>query len=200
MRPSLLRLAAVVFMNLLTGLCAAQSDEGASLAELQRMSARFAPTPLVVDTSALSSGDRKALVKLIEAARIVDELYLDQVWSGNAAEQARLRADHSPLGRARLHYFWFSKGPWSELDGFKAFVPGVPARKPPGAGFYPEDMAAADFEAWVAKLSAAGAEPAKGFYSVIRAAQVCAAPKCYQSGPYGEADGEPRARTGALLP
>ncbi len=95
MRPSLLRLAAVVFMNLLTGLCAAQSDEGASLAELQRMSARFAPTPLVVDTSALSSGDRKALVKLIEAARIVDELYLDQVWSGNAAEQARLRADHS---------------------------------------------------------------------------------------------------------
>ncbi|HMI37118.1 MAG TPA: hypothetical protein VK505_05785 [Steroidobacteraceae bacterium] len=194
-----MRLAAVALTGILTGIAAAQSDPGASLAELRRMSARFVPTPLVVDTSALTSGDRKALVKLIEAARFIDELYLDQVWSGNAAEYERLRADHSPLGRARLHYFWFSKGPWSELDEFKAFVPGVPARKPPGAGFYPEDMTAADFEAWVARLSPAEAEQAKGFYSVIRAAQDCAAPKCYQSVPYSEAYREPLARIGALL-
>jgi len=199
MRPLLMRLAAVALTGILTGIAAAQSDPGASLAELRRMSARFVPTPLVVDTSALTSGDRKALVKLIEAARFIDELYLDQVWSGNAAEYERLRADHSPLGRARLHYFWFSKGPWSELDEFKAFVPGVPARKPPGAGFYPEDMTAADFEAWVARLSPAEAEQAKGFYSVIRAAQDCAAPKCYQSVPYSEAYREPLARIGALL-
>jgi len=199
MRPLLMRLAALALTGLLTGIAAAQSDPGASLAELRRMSARFVPTPLVVDTNALTSGDRKALVKLIEAARIVDEVYLDQVWSGNAAEYERLRADDSPLGRARLHYFWFSKGPWSELDGFKAFVPGVPARKPLGAGFYPVDMTAADFEAWVARLSAAEAEQAKGFYSVVRAATDCAAPKCYQSVPYSEAYREPLARIGALL-
>jgi len=199
MRPSLLRLAAVVLMNLLAGLGAAQSDEGASLAELQRMSARFAPTPLVVDTSALSSGDRKALVKLIEAARIVDELYLDQVWSGNAAEQARLRADHSPLGRARLHYFWFEKGPWSQLDDFKAFVPGVPGRKPLGAAFYPEGMTTADFEAWVATLPTAEAEQAKGFYSVIRPGKGCATARCFQSVPYSEAYQAPLRRIGARL-
>src|SRR5258707_9405183 len=169
MPPSLLCLAALALTSMLPGIASAQADSGASLAQLRQMSARFVRTPLVVDTSRLTRGDRKALAKLIEAARIVDDLYLEQVWSGNAAAYARLRADHSPLGRARLHYFWVNKGPWSELDGFKAFVPGVPARKPPGAGFYPEDMAAADFEAWVAKLSAAEAEPAKGFYSVIRA-------------------------------
>jgi len=199
MRPSLMRLAALALTSLLPGIVAAQSDAGASLAELRRMSARFAPTPLVVDTSALSNGDRKALVKLIEAARIVDELYLEQVWSGNAAEHERLRADHSPLGRARLHYFWLDKGPWSQLDDFKAFVPGVPARKPPGAAFYPEDMTAADFEAWVARLSPAEAEQAKGFYSVIRSGKDCGTARCFQTVPYSEAYQEPLRRIGALL-
>jgi hypothetical protein len=199
MRPSLLHLTAVVLTSILPGIVAAQADTGASLAELRRMSARFAPTPLVVDTSALASGDRQALVKLIEAARIVDELYLDQVWSGNAAEYARLRADDSPLGRARLHYFWFGKGPWSELDGFKAFLPSVPARKPLGAAFYPEDMTTADFDAWVATRSPAEAEQAKGFYSVIRLGKDCATVRCYRSVPYSEAYRDPLSQIGALL-
>lgn len=199
MRPSFLQLAALALTSIVPGIVTAQADAGASLADLRRMSARFAPTPLVVDTSALSSADRKALVKLIEAARIVDELYLDQVWSGNAAEYTRLRADQSPLGRARLHYFWFSKGPWAELDGFKAFVPGVPARKPLGAAFYPEGMTSADFDAWVATLSPAAAEQAKGFYSVIRPATGCATARCYQSVPYSEAYKDRLGRIGALL-
>jgi hypothetical protein len=199
MRSSLLHLTAVVLTSILPGIVAAQADTGASLAELGRMSARFAPTPLVVDTSALASGDRRALVNLIEAARIVDELYLDQVWSGNAAEYARLRADQSPLGRARLHYFWFDKGPWSQLDEFKAFVPGVPARKPLGAAFYPEHMTTADFDAWVATLSPAEAEQAKGFYSVIRLGKDCATARCYRSVPYSEAYRDPLSRIGALL-
>ncbi|HLQ12779.1 MAG TPA: hypothetical protein VK130_05985 [Steroidobacteraceae bacterium] len=199
MRPSILRLAALALTIILPGISLAQTDTGASLAELRRMSARFALTPLVVNTSALSSGDRKALVKLIEAARIIDELYLDQVWRGNAAEQARLLADHSPLGRARLHYFLFDKGPWSQLDDFKAFVPGVPGRKPLGAAFYPEDMSAADFEAWVATLPAAEAEQAKGFYSVIRPGKGCATARCFQSVPYSEAYQDRLSRIGTRL-
>ena len=39
-------------------------------AQLEKMAARFAHTPLRVDTSKLSLGDQKALVKLIEAARL----------------------------------------------------------------------------------------------------------------------------------
>ena len=199
MPRSFVHLAVLALTGFLPGLVFAQADTGASLAELRRMSARFVRTPLVVDTSALTGGDRKALVKLIEAARIVDDLYLDQVWSGNAAEYERLRADHSPLGRARLHYFWVNKGPWSRLDGETAFVPGVPRRKPLGAAFYPEDMTAADFEAWVATLPPPEAEQAKGFYGVIRAGKECAAPKCYHSVPYSEAYQDKLDRIGALL-
>src|SRR5262249_11327429 len=51
-------------------------------AELSRMAARFAPTPLTVDTSSLSAGDKQALVKLIQAARAVNTIFMRQLWSG----------------------------------------------------------------------------------------------------------------------
>jgi hypothetical protein len=137
-------------------------------AELQRMSARFAPTAMPVDISALSAGDRRALVKLIAAARILNDLILEQRWSGNLAEYAKLRQDPSPLGKARLHYFWLNKGPWSEIDDHRAFVPDVPAKNPPGGNFYPEDMTKAEFEKWVTTLPQAQREAAIGFFTVIR--------------------------------
>lgn len=132
------------------------------------MAERFAPTPLEVDTSALSAGDMRALVKLIQSARVVNHLFMQQLWSGNLALYQKLQQDRSALGQARWHYFWINKGPWSEIDEHKAFLPGVPAKKPAGANFYPEDMTKEEFEAWVSKLSPEAREQAEGFFSVIR--------------------------------
>ena len=138
------------------------------LAQLEKMTSRFAPTPLRVDTSKLTSGDREALVKLIEAARLLNDIYMRHLWEGNEALYARLKKDTTPLGKARLHYFWINKGPWSDLDDYKAFLPGVPARKLLGADFYPEDMSKEEFETWVGSLSPAEQEQAKSFFTVIR--------------------------------
>jgi hypothetical protein len=138
------------------------------LAELQQMSSRFAPTPLRVDTSKLSNGDRQALVKLIDAARILNFVFMRQYWRGDMALYDQLQKDATPLGKARFHYFWLNKGPWSNLDANQAFLPGVPATKPKGANFYPEDMTAEDFEHWVSSLSKDDQELAKGFFTVIR--------------------------------
>ena len=137
-------------------------------AELNRMAARFAPTQLEVDTSTLSAGDKHALVKLIEAARVVNPLFMEQLWSGNLALYKKLQQDHTPLGQARLHYFWINKSPWSEIDEHKAFLPGVPAHKPPGANFYPENMTRDEFESWVKTLPSHEKEQAVGFFTVIR--------------------------------
>ena len=137
-------------------------------AQLEKMAARFAPTPLRVDTSKLSPGDQQALVKLLQAARILNDIFLQQFWSGNTALFAKLQKDTTPLGKARLRYFWINKGPWSYLDDFQPFLPGVPARKPLGANFYPEDMTKEEFEQWVATLSPKDQEQAKGFFTVIR--------------------------------
>jgi hypothetical protein len=137
-------------------------------AELKRMAARFAPTELRVDVSQLSAGNRRALRTLIEAAAVIDEIYLEQKWSGNPAIWAQLRRDTTELGRARRHYFWINKGPWSELDGQAAFLPGVPERKPPGANFYPADATKAEVERWISSLPDSLQQQAKGFYSVVR--------------------------------
>lgn len=138
------------------------------LTQLEKMSARFTPTELRADISKLSPGDRQALAKLIDASRMLDDIFLNQLWSGNAALYAKLRRDTSPIGKARLHYFWINKGPWSSLDEGTAFLPDVPERKLPGANFYPEDMTRAEFEAWVKKLAEADRQKAEGFFTVIR--------------------------------
>lgn len=138
------------------------------LTQLDRMAARFATTPLRVEISRLSSGDRQALVKLIQAARILNSIFMNQLWSGDLALYQKLQADKTALGQARLHYFWINKGPWSDLDEFRAFVPGVPARKPLGSNFYPPNLTKTAFEDWLATLPPEQQEAAKGFFTVIR--------------------------------
>src|SRR5690242_20035692 len=138
------------------------------LAQLKQMSARFAPVTLKYDESGLSPGDRKALPKLIEAARVLNVLFMDQLWSGDRTLYEKLKKDETPLGKERLHYFWLNKGPWSDLDGHTAFLGGVPPRKPLGANFYPEDMTREQFEAWAKTLPAKDREQAEGFFTVIR--------------------------------
>jgi hypothetical protein len=137
------------------------------LVQLQQMTARFAPVKLKYNESALSAGDRKALAKLVDAAKVLNFVFMDQLWSGNRALYAQLQKDTTPLGKARQHYFWLNKGPWSDLDGHSAFLPGVPERKPVGANFYPSNMTRQEFEAWVKTLPPAEREQAEGFFTVI---------------------------------
>src|SRR5688500_2823655 len=108
-------------------------------AELKRQIARFAPVELSADTSKLAEAEQRALVHILEAAKLMDALFLRQVWAGNEALLLELAADASPLGKARLQAFLLNKGPWSRLDNDAPFLPGVPP-KPAGANFYPASM------------------------------------------------------------
>jgi hypothetical protein len=139
------------------------------LANLQKMTARFAPIDITADVSALAPNEQQALAKLVEAGRVMDGLFLRQVWGGNEAVLARLLADQTPVGQARLHYFLINKGPWSRLDANAAFVPGVP-EKPAEANFYPAGATKADVETWLKALSPADHARAAGFFTTIRRA------------------------------
>lgn len=136
--------------------------------ELAKKIARFAPTVLTANITRLSAKDKLALRKIIEAAKLLDPLFLRQVWSGNAALEAKLLADKTPTGRQRLHYFYINDGPWSHLDGNEPFIEGVPKEKPPQAAAYPDDMTRDEFNAWVQGLSETDKEKATGFFYVIR--------------------------------
>jgi hypothetical protein len=139
------------------------TDAGA----LQRMAARFAPTEVSAPLPGLAAGERAALAKIVEAARLMDTLYLRQVWSGNEPLLLRLSQDATPLGRARLHLFVLEKGPWSSLDEDAPFLPGIPLR-PPEANFYPPGSTKQEIEEWEKSLSPRERELATGFYTTIR--------------------------------
>ncbi|HYA16258.1 MAG TPA: hypothetical protein VEF06_02265, partial [Bryobacteraceae bacterium] len=166
-----------------------------TLADLQKMTARYAPVSLRVDTSKLSAGDKAALARLIEAGRLINHLFLQQIWSGNPGMEAELRRDQTPLGRARYEYFELNKGPWSDLDDHQAFLPGVPPRKPEGANFYPQNITKAEFEAWAKTLSPGARTLAEGFFSVITRG----ADGKLRAVPYAEAYKQDLAALAALL-
>jgi len=178
---------------------AQKSEALPDLAQLENMASRFAPTPLRVDTSRLSSGDRQALMKLIEAARILNDIFMQQMWDGNLALYSRLQRDATPLGKARLHYFWINKGPWSDLDDYKAFLPGVPPRKPLGANFYPESMTKEAFEGWVAQLSPKEQDQAKSFFTVIRWRENSKPPNNLLAIPYSQQYADDLTQAASLL-
>ena len=134
---------------------------------LQQMAARFAPTDISADLSKLSDADRRVLAKLVEASKIVDALFLRQVWAGNESMLMDLVRDQSLEGRARLHYFLINKGPWSRLDHNAVFVPGAPA-KPAAANYYPDGASKADLERWIQSLPEAERAHATDFFTVIR--------------------------------
>jgi hypothetical protein len=162
-------------------------------AELQRMIARFAPTDIGADISALPASERTALAKLVEAAKIMDAIFLRQVWAGNEAMLLDLLKDQSPIGRARLHHFLINKGPWSSLDQNEPFIPGAPP-KPESANFYPAGATRADIEAWLKTLPEAQRAQATGFFTAIRRG-----PSGYMIVPYSlEYQGE-LARAAELL-
>ena len=136
-------------------------------ARLLAMSARFAPVDIGADLSRLPAGERQALARLVEASRLVDAIFLRQVWAGNEALLVQLAADHSSLGQVRLHAFLIDKGPWSRLDQDAPFVPGAP-RKPESANFYPAAASKEEVEAWMKSLPEPERAAAQGFFTTIR--------------------------------
>ena len=139
--------------------------------ELAQKIARFAPTVLTANTARLSAKDKLALNKIIEAAKLLDPLFLRQVWSGNAELEKRLLADKTAAGRQRLHYFYINDGPWSRLDNNEPFIDGIPNEKLHQAAGYPDDITREEFNAWVETLSPADKQKATGFFWLIRRGQ-----------------------------
>jgi hypothetical protein len=164
-----IRTATAALMAITMNVPSFATDSTPDAADLERMGARLAPVAIEVDTNALPDNERAALAKLIEASRYVDALFLRQRWAGNEALLLRLLGDTSPLGRARLDYFLLNKGPWSELDEDKPFLPGV-TTKPQGGNFYPAGATRDEVDRWIQSLPASERETATGFFSAIRRA------------------------------
>jgi hypothetical protein len=157
-----------IYFLILTVILSIQLNSQTKNMTLKEKINRFAPTETKADLSRLSKGDKKALIKLIQAASLMDSLYLQQVWSGNVELLHKLQSDKSTKGKEKLKYFLINMSPWSGIDHQEPFIENVPNPRPPGANFYPVDMTKEEFNQWLATLSEDQKRQATGFFHTIR--------------------------------
>ena len=131
------------------------------------MTRLFAPVEIGADLDALPDSEREALAHILRAARVMDGLFLEQVWAGNPAMLLELATDTSNLGRARLDYFLLNKGPWSRIEDNETFVPGAP-EKPEGANYYPAGATRDEVARWFDQLEGTTRDAATSFFTTIR--------------------------------
>ncbi|XP_048432699.1 LOW QUALITY PROTEIN: nudix hydrolase 3 [Pyrus x bretschneideri] len=163
---------------------------------LQKQLKRYAPVSLCAELTGLTEADREALVLLLMAAAIVDQIFYLQVWYSNPVlrEWLKEHADASQLDKLKWMYYVIDKSPWSSLDENEAFLTtadsaikllpeatrpvtgwkgleykvAFPVLKPPGANFYPPDMDKVEFELWKKSLTEDQKQAATSFFTVIK--------------------------------
>jgi len=137
------------------------------LAELKAAAEQLVPTPVTVDVAAMPASERKTLARLVQAARILDPLFVRQSWAGSEAWLVKLARDTTPVGQARLRLFLLNQGPWDRLAHDAPFLSGVPVKPAPG-NFYPAGATKEDVSRWLSSLSPEEKERATGFFTTIR--------------------------------
>ena len=143
----------------------AQADQAASTQTLEKnqdvvvqaTNPRFGiykEVELNSDLSHLSENQKQMIALLIDASKIMDELFWLQAFGSKGEFLASIK-DPAARKFADINY-----GPWDRLDGDKPFLDGF-EDKPLGATFYPKDMTKEE-------LAAANLDEEKGLYSVIK--------------------------------
>jgi hypothetical protein len=96
---------------------------------------------LTTDITKLTANEKKMIPLLINAAKIIDDIFWDQTL-GNKNEFIESIKDTYAAKFALINY-----GPWERLNDNKPFIPGY-GPKPAGANFYPKDLTKEEFEKW----------------------------------------------------
>jgi hypothetical protein len=95
---------------------------------------------LSADLSHLSANQKQMLALLIDASKIMDDLFWQQAFSQDKKTFLASIKDEKVRRFAEINY-----GPWDRLDGDNVFLTQNKA-KAHGAEFYPSDMTKAEFE------------------------------------------------------
>jgi len=110
---------------------------------------------LTADLSHLSAKQKKMLALLIDASKIMDDLFWQQAFSQDKKTFLASITDKKARRFAEINY-----GPWDRLDGDKVFLTNT-LIKAHGAEFYPRNITKHEFEQ-------ADFSDKKGLYSVVQ--------------------------------
>jgi hypothetical protein len=142
--------ALIIIFSLVVFMSCQKKEEGEKTLEkapveyVKAELAKLAPVDLQCDISHLSKADKACLKKLLQAAKLIDELFLLQVNPGNIEILSQLKQSNDPADKTYLDMFTIMFGPWNRIDNDKPFIGS--AKKPLGAGYYPADLTKGEFE------------------------------------------------------
>jgi hypothetical protein len=109
--------------------------------EIKKKADEFVPFALTTDFSALTEKEKQMLPILLEASKIIEDIYWLQAF-GNKESLFSNDMDEFTTKLLKINF-----GPWERLNDNKPFIKGF-SEKPDGANFYPTDMTKEEFEAW----------------------------------------------------
>ena len=109
--------------------------------ETNKKADEFVSFTLSTDLSVLTEKEKQMLPLLLDAAKIMDDIFWKQAFGDNDSLFSD-GLDEYTEKLLRINY-----GPWERLNDNKPFIQGF-GGKPAGANFYPNDMTKDEFEAW----------------------------------------------------
>jgi len=139
MLKRILTFSTLGLMFLFSVSCKNQKNE--TMSPMQEKVSEFAKVKLTCDLSQLTIKERQMLPYLIEAAKIMDDLFWKQTWGDRAALLDTIKDPYTK------EFVMINYGPWERLNGNQPFITGI-GEKPKGANFYPTDMTKEEFEAF----------------------------------------------------
>ncbi|MGB5337120.1 MAG: hypothetical protein WBN07_15990, partial [Woeseiaceae bacterium] len=153
-----MRLSGPIVLSLLLASCDTEAPPEVTVEVSGTVEPRpeiYADFALTADLGSLSDEQIQMIRILIEASKIMDDLFWRQSYGDGYREWLNGIEDPATRRFAELNY-----GPWDRLDDEKSFIKGI-GPKPLGARFYPEDMSKEEFdEAYLPGK--------KGLYSLVR--------------------------------
>src|SRR3954468_8050082 len=150
-----MRRAALAAILLATAGCATQSAPPPATAaaepagyDLAAQRSKIARIGMAPDTAFLSAEEREVVNLLIQAADLLDPIFLRQVSADNPRVREEIARSSRPDRARLLDWFDFNAGPWDTLADNRPFWGERPL--PPGGGVYPADLTKEALDSYLA--------------------------------------------------
>lgn len=117
-----------------------QKEETVELSPVEQRLSIYKEVKLTTDVSLLSESEKQMIPLMIEASKIMDDLFWYEAYGDKKAFINSIEDD------ATRKFAMINYGPWDRLNNNEPFIEGV-SEKPAGANYYPADMTKEEFEA-----------------------------------------------------
>src|SRR5438046_8176123 len=108
---------------------------------------RFKEVQMPFHSERLSAREKQLVLKLVDASRYLENIYWRQVDPEGLALYKSLEGSSNPQGVDLRRYLWINGSRFDLLENNQPFVGS--AKKPPGAGFYPQGLTREQLERYV---------------------------------------------------